>query len=385
MGPLAGKKIIEIAGLGPGPVCGMLLADMGAEVTLIERKAATSRTAFEASALESANATIMNRGKQSIALDLKQAGAREVVLRLLTQADGLIEGFRPGVMERLGLGPEDCLEANPRLVYGRMTGWGQDGPLAQVAGHDINYVALSGALWYGGRSDSPPTVPPTLVGDMGGGAMLLTVGMLAAMLNVQETGKGQVVDAAMADGSALATTLLYALFKCGQWTPNRQDNFLDGAAYWYDTYECADGKFVSIGAIEPNFHDLLLQKLGLQEDPDFAKQYEKQQWPELKRRFAAVFRQKSRDEWCALLEGTDVCFAPVLDFDEAPRHPHNKARGTFTEVAGVTQPAPAPRFSKTESRIASPPPLAGQHTESILFAAGYSDDDLAALRESGAV
>jgi alpha-methylacyl-CoA racemase len=380
MGPLAGKRIIEIAGLGPGQVCGMLLADMGAEVTLVERKAATKPSAFE-----SANATIMNRGKQSIALDLKRAGARDAVLRLVAQADGLIEGFRPGVMERLGLGPEVCFEANPGLVYGRMTGWGQDGPLSQVAGHDINYVALSGALWYGGRSDSPPTVPPTLVGDIGGGAMLLTVGMLAAMLNVQETGKGQVVDAAMADGSALATTLLYALFKRGQWTSNRQDNFLDGAAYWYDTYACADGKFVSIGAIEPDFHDLLLRKLGLQDESEFARQYDKQHWPELKRRFAEIFRSRTRDEWCELLEGTDVCFAPVLDFDEAPRHPHNEARGTFTEVAGVTQPAPAPRFSATESRIASPPPHAGQHTESVLSAAGYSAGDLAALRESGAI
>lgn len=380
MGPLAGKKIIEIAGLGPGPVCGMLLADMGAEVTLVERKSSANL-----SALEAANATIMNRGKQSIALDLKQESAREVVLRLLASADGLIEGFRPGVMERLSLGPDMCFEANPGLVYGRMTGWGQDGPLAQVAGHDINYVALSGALWYGGRSDSPPTVPPTLVGDIGGGAMLLAVGMLAAMLNVKETGKGQVVDAAMADGSALSTTLLYALFKCGQWTPNRQDNFLDGAAYWYDTYECSDGKFVSVGAIEPDFHALLLQKLGLQDDPDFRQQYDKKHWPELKRRFADIFRSRTRDEWCELLEGTDTCFAPVLDFDEAPRHPHNKARGTFTEVAGVIQPAPAPRFSETESRIASPPPLVGQDTETILSAAGYGADDLAALRETGAI
>lgn len=380
MGPLAGKKIIEFAGLGPGPVCGMLLADMGAEVTLVERK---SRT--QPGALEAANATIMNRGKQSIALDLKQESGRAVVLRLLAQADGLIEGFRPGVMERLGLGPDECLAANPGLIYGRMTGWGQDGPLSQVAGHDINYVALSGALWYGGRPDSTPTVPPTLVGDIGGGAMLLTVGMLAAMLSAQETGKGQVVDAAMADGSALSTTLLYALFKSGQWTPDRGDNFLDGAAYWYDTYECADGKFVSIGAIEPNFYELLLQKLGLQDDPAFARQYDKQGWPELKTRFAEIFRSRRRDEWCELLEGTDVCFAPVLDFDEAPRHPHNVARGTFTEVAGVTQPAPAPRFSDTESRIAAPPPHAGQHTESILLSAGYSADELAVLRKSGAI
>lgn len=375
MGPLAGKKIVEIAGLGPGPVCGMLLADMGAEVTVIDRPATSNP-----SALVLANAAIMNRGKKSIALNLKMEGGRDVVLRLLENANGLIEGFRPGVMERLGLGPGDCLEVNPRLVYGRMTGWGQAGPLSQVAGHDLNYVALSGALWYGGRADSPPTVPPTLVGDIGGGAMLLAIGMLAAMMNAQETGKGQVVDAAMIDGSALSTTLLYALFQSGNWTLNRQDNFLDGAAYWYDTYECADGKYVSIGSIEPEFHALLLEKLGLEDDPDFAQQYKKDRWPELKARFVDIFKTKTRDEWCALLEGSDVCFAPVLDFAEAPRHPHNRARGVFTKVAGVTQPAPAPRFSETPSEIGSAPPESGEHTAEILAAAGYSEQELGRLR-----
>ncbi|MDH3549534.1 MAG: CoA transferase [Gammaproteobacteria bacterium] len=375
MGPLAGKKIVEIAGLGPGPVCGMLLADMGAEVTVIDRPATSNP-----SALVLANAAIMNRGKKSIALDLKMEGGRDVVLRLLENANGLIEGFRPGVMERLGLGPDDCLEVNPRLVYGRMTGWGQAGPLSQVAGHDLNYVALSGALWYGGRADSPPTVPPTLVGDMGGGAMLLAIGMLAAMMNAQETGKGQVVDAAMIDGSALSTTLLYALFQSGNWTLNRQDNFLDGAAYWYDTYECADGKYVSIGSIEPEFHALLLEKLGLEDDPDFAQQYKKDRWSELKARFVDIFKTKTRDEWCARLEGSDVCFAPVLDFAEAPRHPHNRARGVFTKVAGVTQPAPAPRFSETPSEIGSAPPESGEHTAEILAAAGYSEQELGRLR-----
>jgi alpha-methylacyl-CoA racemase len=353
----------------------MLLADMGAEVTVIDRPATSNP-----SALALANAAIMNRGKKSIALDLKMEGGRDVVLRLLENANGLIEGFRPGVMERLGLGPGDCLEVNPRLVYGRMTGWGQAGPLSQVAGHDLNYVALSGALWYGGRSDSPPTVPPTLVGDIGGGAMLLAIGMLAAMMNAQETGKGQVVDAAMIDGSALSTTLLYALFQSGNWTLNRQDNFLDGAAYWYDTYECADGKYVSIGSIEPEFHALLLEKLGLEDDPDFAQQYKKDRWPELKARFVDIFKTKTRDEWCALLEGSDVCFAPVLDFAEAPRHPHNRARGVFTKVAGVTQPAPAPRFSETPSEIGSAPPESGEHTAEILAAAGYSEQELGRLR-----
>lgn len=382
MGPLAGKRIIEMGGIGPAPVCGMMLADMGAEVILIERKAdPVNRTGM----LENANAKIMNRGKKSIAIDLKGEGATAIVLRLLRDADGLIEAFRPGVMERLGLGPEACLEANPRLVYGRMTGWGQDGPLSQAAGHDINYVALSGALWYGGRADSPPTVPPTLVGDIAGGSMLLAVGMLAAMLNAQTTGKGQVVDAAISDGSAAATSLLYALFQNGQWSPQRQDNPLDGASHWYDTYETADGKYVSVGSIEPQFYALLLQTLGLADDPDFANQYDKQRWPELKQRFAELFRAKTRAEWCDLMEGTDICFAPVLDFDEAPEHPHNLARGTFTEVAGVTQPAPAPLFSETRSEIASAPPDLGQDTDSVLSAAGYSEAQLANLREQGVI
>ena len=382
MGPLAGKRIIEMGGIGPAPVCGMMLADMGAEVILIERKAdPVNRTGM----LENANAKIMNRGKKSLAIDLKGEGATDVVLRLLRDADGLIEAFRPGVMERLGLGPDACLDANPRLAYGRMTGWGQDGPLSQAAGHDINYVALSGALWYGGRADSPPTVPPTLVGDIAGGSMLLAVGMLAAMLCAQTTGKGQVVDAAISDGSAAATSLLYALFQNGQWSPQRQDNPLDGASHWYDTYETADGKYVSVGSIEPQFYALLLEQLGLADDPDFANQYDKQRWPELKQRFAELFRAKTRAEWCDLMEGTDICFAPVLDFDEAPEHPHNLARGTFTEVAGVTQPAPAPIFSETRSEIASAPPDLGQDTDTVLAAAGYSDAQLANLREQGII
>lgn len=382
MGPLAGKRIIEMGGIGPAPVCGMMLADMGAEVVLVERKADAGRLP---GMLENANATIMNRGKKSIALDLKSDGAVDLVLRLLRDADGLIEAFRPGVMERLGLGPEICLDNNPALVYGRMTGWGQDGPLSQAAGHDINYVALSGALWYGGRADSPPTVPPTLVGDIAGGSMLLTVGMLAGMLSAQATGKGQVVDAAICDGSAAATTLLYALYQNGQWTSQRQDNLLDGASHWYDTYETADGKYVSIGAIEPQFYARLLETLGLAQDPDFERQYDRQSWPALKRRFTGIFKSKTRAEWCELMEGTDICFAPVLDFDEAPRHPHNVARGTFTSVEGVTQPAPAPRFSATRSEIAAGPPSVGQHTDAVLGELGCSAEQIAALRERGTI
>ena len=382
MGPLAGKRIIEMGGIGPAPVCGMMLADMGAEVVLVERKADAGRLP---GMLENANATIMNRGKKSIALDLKSDGAVDLVLRLLRDADGLIEAFRPGVMERLGLGPEICLDSNPALVYGRMTGWGQDGPLSQAAGHDINYVALSGALWYGGRADSPPTVPPTLVGDIAGGSMLLTVGMLAGMLSAQATGKGQVVDAAICDGSAAATTLLYALYQNGQWTSQRQDNLLDGASHWYDTYETADGKYVSIGAIEPQFYARLLETLGLAQDPDFERQYDRQSWPALKRRFTRIFKSKTRAEWCELMEGTDICFAPVLDFDEAPRHPHNVARGAFTSVEGVTQPAPAPRFSATPSEIASGPPAVGQHTDAVLGELGCSAEQITALRERGTI
>ena len=382
MGPLAGKRIIEMGGIGPAPVCGMMLADMGAEVILVERKADAGRPL---GMLESANATIMNRGKKSVALDLKADGAVDVMLQLLEQADGLLEAFRPGVMERLGLGPDVCLERNPALVYGRMTGWGQEGPLSQAAGHDINYVALSGALWYGGRADSPPTVPPTLVGDIAGGSMVLAVGMLAGMLHAQDTGKGQVVDAAICDGSAAATTLLYALFQGGHWTPRRQDNLLDGASHWYDTYETADGKYVSIGAIEPQFYALLLEVLGLADDPEFGQQYERRDWPVLKRRFTEIFRSKTRAEWCELMEGTDICFAPVLDFDEAPRHPHNLARGTFTECDGVTQPAPAPRFSATPSEIASGPPAVGQDTAAVLKGLGYGAEQLTSLRERGAI
>ena len=382
MGPLQGKRIIEFAGLGPGPFCGMLLADMGADVIVIDRK---QDAPTESVADLPTKYRLVNRGKQSIALDLKQPGAIDVVLRLLQSADGLIEGFRPGVMERLGLGPDKCLATNPRLVYGRMTGWGQTGPLAQAAGHDLNYIALSGALHFSGRADSPPMTPATLVGDIGGGAMMLAIGMLAAMLNAQSTGKGQVVDAAVTDGSALATSLVYALFQGGRWSQSRESNLLDGGSHWYDCYECADGHYVSVGALEPEFYALLLEKLGLDDDPDFAAQYDPQRWPELKRRFAETFKTRTRDEWCDLLEGSDACFAPVLDFAEAPDHPHNRGRNTFTTVDGVQQPAPAPRFSETVSEIASPPPESGQHTDDVLADTGYATGDIVTLRGQGVI
>jgi alpha-methylacyl-CoA racemase len=382
MGPLAGKRIIEFGGIGPGPFCGMLLADMGAEVIVIERK---QNSSGESGLPPDLKFALLNRGKKSIALDLKQAAARDVILRLLADADGLIEGFRPGVMERLGIGPEACLAANPGLVYGRMTGWGQTGPLSQAAGHDLNYIALSGALYYGGRADSVPSAPPTIVGDVCGGALMLAVGMLAALVNVQETGRGQVVDAAITDGAALSTMLLYNMFKQGYWNSGRQQNFLDGGAHWYDCYECADGKFVSIGSLEPKFYTQLLDKLGLADDPEFSSQFDSDRWPEQKQRFAEVFRARTREEWCDLLEGSDVCFAPVLDFDEAPKHPHNRERGTFTSIASVTQPAPAPRFSETVSEVSGPGPAQGQHTDEILALAGYSNAEREAMRDSALI
>jgi len=382
MGPLAGKRIIEMAGIGPGPVAGMMLADMGADVILVERKAAHANAA---GIFRDPRFAIMNRGKKSVAVDLKADGAADLVLALATDADALVEGFRPGVMERLGLAPETCLAANPRLVYGRMTGWGQTGPLAQAAGHDLNYISLSGAVWYGGRPDSPPTAPPTLVGDIGAGSTMLVIGLLAGMLNADRTGKGQVVDAAITDGSALATTLMYSMYLGGQWRRERHSNPLDGASFWYDTYETADGKYVSVGALEPDFYRLLIEKLGLAGDVDFADQHDRDRWPQLKERVAGIFRSKTRAEWCDLMEGTDVCFAPVLDFEEAPAHPHNRARGTFTTVDGIVQPAPAPRFSDTPSEIASPPPRAGQDTAAVLGAAGLSAADIEALARRGVI
>lgn len=382
MGPLAGLRIIELGGIGPGPFCGMLFADMGAEVILVERPASM---VTEQEIHADSKFRITNRGKKSVTLDLKHAAARDILMRLIEDADGLIEGFRPGVMERLGLGPEPCLGVNPKLVFGRMTGWGQDGPLSHAAGHDLNYTALSGALHFSGRRNAPPTTPATLVGDIGGGAMMLAVGMLAAIMAVKVGGRGQVVDAAVTDGAALTTSLVYGLFQAGRWSGDRESNLLDGGSHWYDCYECADGKFISLGALEPQFYGLLLEKLELQNAPEFADQYDPERWPALKKRFAEKFRSKTRQQWCEQLEGSDVCFAPVLDFDEAPKHAHNRARDAFISVAGVTQPAPAPRFSATMSKVTSPPPAPGEHTEEVLRMAGVSPDELEALREQAAV
>jgi alpha-methylacyl-CoA racemase len=379
MGPLQGIRIVELAGIGPGPFCGMLLADLGAEVVLVDRKGGA--LPFNAQP----KYDLTRRGKRSIAVDLKKPEAAEVVLRLVEKSDGLIEGFRPGVMERLGLAPEVCLARNPRLVYGRLTGWGQTGPLAQAAGHDINYVALSGILFHGGHRAAPPAIPPTVVGDIGGGSMFMAVGMLSGILSARATGKGQVIDTAITDSCALMSTLVQGLRAQRLWADRRQSNALDGGAYWYDCYECADGKWISVGALEPQFYQLLLAKCGLAGQGLEAAQFDLPRWPELRQRFAGLFRTRTRAEWCELLEGTDVCFAPVLDFAEAPAHPHNRARGAYVEIDGIAQPAPAPKFSGTPAEVRSPPAGIGAQSQELLEMAGYSAAEIEALRASGAV
>lgn len=338
-GPLHGLRVVEFAGIGPAPFCAMLMADMGADVLRIARPGATPDR-FD----------VPTRNRRCIELNLREAGAPAVALDFVARADMLIEGFRPGVMERLGLGPDISLARNPRLVYGRMTGWGQTGPLAHAAGHDINYVAISGALHAIGREGEPPVPALNYVGDYGGGAMMLATGMLAALHEARQSGRGQVVDAAMTDGAALLSAHMYGATASGRWINERGRNVIDGGAHFYDTYRCADGKYVAVGAIEPQFYALLLQRCGI-DDPSFARQLDRAQWPELKRRLQALFLTRTRDAWAALLEGTDACFAPVLDWLEAPRHAHNVARDTFVAVDGVVQPAPAPRFSRTPSAV----------------------------------
>jgi alpha-methylacyl-CoA racemase len=379
MGPLEGVRIVELAGIGPGPFCGMLLADLGADVVLVDRKGGSlpfgAQPKFD----------FTRRGKRSIAVDLKKPEAAEVVLRLVERSEGLVEGFRPGVMERLGLGPQVCLARNPRLVYGRLTGWGQSGPLAQAAGHDINYVALSGLLYHGGHSDSAPSVPPTVVGDIGGGAMFMAVGLLSGILHARATGRGQVIDTAITDSCALMSTLVQGLRAQRLWADRRQSNALDGGAPWYDCYQCSDGEWISLGSLEPQFYRLLVEKCGLAAEGLETAQFDLARWPELKRRFAELFRKRSRAEWCDLLEGTDVCFAPVLSFAEAPAHPHNRARSAYVEVDGLQQPAPAPRFSATPAEVDSAPAGIGAHTSELLEAAGFSAAEIAELRGSGTV
>lgn len=380
--PLAGVKVIEIAGIGPAPCAGMMLADMGAEVILIERKAVNGNAA---QVLPDADGqAIYNRGKRSIAVDLKSEAGVALVVDLIAGADILIEGFRPGVMERLGLGPETCHARNPKLVYGRLTGWGQTGPLAQAAGHDSNYTALSGALWHGGDGERPPAAPLTLIGDLGGGTMMLLWGVMCALHQARATGQGQVVDAAITDGSAYLSTLLWMMHNTGQIQDQPGSGWADGGAPWSATYPCADGGYINLCALEPQFYAELLQRLGLREDPLFAKQWDKKAWPDAKVRLASLFLTQTRDQWCDLMEGSDACFAPVLNLSEAIRHPHNLARGTFTELAGVVQPAPAPKLDRFLAEVGSPP-RSGEHTEQILNDAGYSPADLDRLRADGAI
>ncbi len=378
-GPLDGLKIIEIAGIGPGPFCAMMLADMGADVVRVDR--AQNVMGGNPAAPP---ADVLNRGRRSIGVDLKHPDGVEAVLSLVEAADGLIEGFRPGVMERLGLGPDAALARNPKLVYGRMTGWGQDGPYAPTAGHDINYIALAGALEPIGRRGEAPVPPLNLVGDFGGGGMLLAYGMVCALVSAQRTGEGQVVDAAMVDGAAVLTTMFHAFRAMGIWEDERGTNLLDSGAHFYDVYETADGKYVSIGSIEPQFY-AELQRFTNPDGEELPYQHDKTQWPAQKERLELIFKSKTRDEWCQLMEGSDVCFAPVLSLAEAPQHPHNVHRGTFVERNGVVQPAPAPRFSGTPAAIQRPPAHAGQHTDEVLTDWGIDADRIAKLRDANAI
>ena len=383
-GPLAGIKVVEIAGIGPGPCAGMMLADMGAEVILVDRKVANANAADLGAGDDASQITFFNRGKKSIAVDLKKPEGIEAVLKLVESADVLIEGFRPGVMERLGLGPDVCHERNAKLVFGRMTGWGQTGPLSHAAGHDPNYIALTGALYYGGRQNHPPTAPLTLVGDLGGGTMILAWGILCAVIEAQRTGKGQVVDAAITDGSAYISSLLMMMRNTGQLQDRLETGWADGAAPWSDTYETSDGKFITICSLEPQFYAEMLERLELKDNPLFANQWDIPNWPEAKKVIADLFRSKTRDQWCELLEGTDVCFGPVLDFTEAQQHPHNVERKTFQNINGNLQPSPAPKLSGYEPEI-RPCPNLGQHTDQVLADAGLDEAAIAELKALGAV
>jgi len=366
MGPLAGLRIVELAGIGGGPHCAMMLADMGADVVRVDRPAASGLGV----AIEPKFDLVL-RGRRSLAIDLKSEAGRDTVLRMIDRADALIESFRPGVTERMGLGPDVCLGRNPKLVYGRLTGWGQDGPYAQMAGHDINYIALSGALHAIGPGDGPPLPPLNLVGDFGGGAVYCAFGMVSALLHAQRTGQGQVVDAAMVDGAAALLTMVVGFQRGGIWSSRRGDNIVDGGAPYYGAYETSDGRYVAIGAMEEKFYELLLAKLGLADDPDMRPHTDRARWAYQRKRFVACFKAKSREEWCALLEGTDTCFAPVLTMAEAGDHPHIRARQTYADLHGVNQPAPCPRFSVTKAATSIPPASPGEHSRDVLADWGF--------------
>jgi alpha-methylacyl-CoA racemase len=389
-GPLTGVRVVELAGIGPGPFAAMMLADMGADVIRIERAVTNPDVAMPhrggGAPLDAPHPDLLRRNRRNVAVDLKHADGVGVVLDLIDHADALLEGFRPGVMERLGLGPDVCLARNRRLVYGRMTGWGQTGPYASSAGHDINYIALGGALAHIGRAGESPTPPLNLVGDFGGGGMLLAFGVVSALLEAQRSGAGQVVDAAMVDGTATLMTMFWSMQNMGVHDATQRGvNMLDTGAPYYDVYECADGEYVSIGSIEPQFYAHLLRITGLENDPDFERQNDRSAWPALKRRLSAVFLTKTRDEWCQLMEHTDVCFAPVLRMTEAARHPHNVERQTFVEAFGALQPAPAPRFSRTPPELSIPPSHDGQHTREALADWGIDPARIDTLVASGAV
>ncbi len=379
MGVLSGYKVVEFAGIGPAPMCAMLLSDMGAEVLRLDRAEDA-----DLGVPTDAKFNLLGRGRRSVAIDLKKQAGTEAALKLIDQADALIEGFRPGVMERLGLGPEVCLARNPRLVFGRMTGWGQEGPLANVVGHDINYIALIGALHSIGRKDEAPVPPLNLVGDFGGGGVFLALGVVGALLETQKSGQGQVIDVAMIDGAASLMTGIYGLRAAGKWTDKRGENILDTGAHYYNVYETSDGQYLSIGSIEAKFYAELLRLTGLEKE-ELPRQNERAEWPVLTEKLAAIFKTRTLAEWNELLEGSDICYAPVLNMADAPNHPHNKERGTFVEVAGVPQPAPAPRFSRTPSAIQSPPANPGEHTEEALRDWGFDTGELEQLRGSGAI
>jgi alpha-methylacyl-CoA racemase len=381
MGPLAGKRIIEIAGIGPGPFAAMLLSDLGAEVIRVERAGAVRGPTPDKPAGD-----VSLRGRRNVAIDLKHPDGVATLLDLIESADGLIEGFRPGVMERLGVGPDVCLGRNPKLVFGRMTGWGQDGPYAQAAGHDINYISLAGALAHFGRAGEAPVPPLNMVGDFGGGGMFLALGVVAALLEAQTSGQGQVVDTAMVDGTAVLMTMFWSMKAAGIFDEqNPGTNLLDTGAHFYDVYECSDGRYISIGSIEPQFYAELMRITGLEGDDQFARQMDATQWPELKVRIAELFKTKTCDEWCELMEMTDVCFAPVLTMSEAAQHPHNVERQTFIELGGTVQPAPAPRFSRTAAEVTQLPAHAGEHTREVLADWGVNAERIGQLLESGAV
>ncbi len=377
MGPLEGVRVIELQGIGPGPFCGMMLADMGAEIIRVDRPSAVGQ---KASATD-----FLARGRKSIAVDLKNPEGVKTVLRLIDGADALIEGFRPGVTERLGLGPDVCLERNPGLVYGRMTGWGQNGSMASAAGHDINYISLSGALHAIGEKDRNPTPPLNLVGDFGGGGMLLAFGIAAALFEKQKSGQGQVIDAAMTDGSALLMNAVFGIMNTGHWNPERGTNLLDGGAHFYGSYRTKDDKHISIGSIEPQFYQLLLEKTGLANDADLPKQMSRQDWPILREKLELIFLEKTRNEWDAIMLGTDICYAPILTLEEAANHPHNKERGTFEQSDGVIQASPAPRFSRTSPEMPEASTAAGADTDEILSGIGASAEEIESLRASGAI